>query len=37
MKRESWKRLGWFVLLYVAALTVFSGVVAVLRWMVPGG
>lgn len=37
MKRERWKRFGWFVLLYAAALVVFAGVVAVLRWMVPGG
>lgn len=35
MKRERWKRFGWFVLLYVSALVVFAGIVSVLRWMVP--
>jgi hypothetical protein len=36
MKRERWRRLGWFVLLYVSALAVFASVVTLLRWMVSG-
>jgi hypothetical protein len=35
-RRESWRRLGWFVVLYAAGLAVSLGVAGALRALIVG-